>query len=281
MIHAHTRAEVRTAMSRIRREGRRVGLVPTMGYLHDGHLSLVERAAELADAVVMSIFVNPLQFGPDEDLEAYPRDLERDLGLARERGVDLVFTPTEDEMYPEGPPRVTVDPGPLNDRLCGRYRPGHFRGVLTVVARLLGLFAPDVAVFGRKDFQQSVLIRRMIRDLEMSVEVEAAPVVRAEDGLAMSSRNEYLSREERAQARALSAGLFAARDRVREGETAAGPLLDVIRERVAREPLLELQYAEIVHPETLDPVDPVRPGSVAALAALCGETRLIDNVVLE
>lgn len=278
---ARTRAELRDALAEFRSGGVRLALVPTMGYLHEGHLSLVDRAADAADLVAASIFVNPLQFAPSEDYETYPRDEQRDLALLRDRGVHLVFVPDVDEMYPGGPPRVRVEPGELADRLCGAYRPGHFSGVLTVVAKLFGLVRPDVAVFGRKDFQQAVLIRRMVTDLDMGVEVVTGPVVREPDGLAMSSRNRYLGEEERAQA----AGLHRALERIlearRAGEEDAGVLLERARAELARHPLLETQYLELVHPETLDPVSRAVPGSVAAAAVFCGDTRLIDNEVLD
>ncbi|HEX5871571.1 MAG TPA: pantoate--beta-alanine ligase, partial [Longimicrobium sp.] len=199
--------EVRRAVRQVRAGGGTVALVPTMGYLHEGHMSLVDRAREQAGWVAVSIFVNPMQFGPKEDLARYPRDLERDLEMARARGVDLVFAPEVEEMYPHGEPQVSVVPGALAERMEGAIRPGHFRGVLTVVAKLFGIFQPDVAVFGQKDFQQAALIARMARDLDQGVRVEVAPIVREADGLAMSSRNVYLSGEERERARALSRGL--------------------------------------------------------------------------
>jgi len=269
------------ATASLRSEGGTLALVPTMGALHVGHLSLVERAGEVADSVVLSVFVNPTQFGPGEDLDSYPRTLESDLEKAEERDVALVFAPeSEAVVYPDGPPRVTVDPGEMGNRLCGRFRPGHFRGVLTVVTKLFGLVRPDVAVFGRKDFQQSVLIRRMVRDLELGVRIEVGGIVREDDGLALSSRNAYLSEEERAQAPAIHEGLRAARKLCRDGERGASALLSAARRAIASRPLLELQYAEVVDPETLDPVDPAPSGSVLAVAAFCGETRLIDNVAM-
>jgi len=279
---ARTRDELAGALGELRHSGGDLALVPTMGYLHEGHLSLVDLARERAEATVLSIFVNPTQFGPDEDFATYPRDLERDVEKARERGVDLVFAPREAAViYPDGEPRITVDPGSMAQRLCGAHRPGHFRGVLTVVAKLLGLTRPDVAVFGRKDFQQAVLIRRMVTDLELGTEIALGPVVREEDGLAMSSRNVHLSPEERAQATGLHAGLEAAREAYGRGERDAAALLEALRDEVAARPLLSLQYAEIVDPGSLAPVDPVPEGSVAAVAAHCGEVRLIDNAVLE
>lgn len=280
MIVARTRAELWEALARLRSGGSTTALVPTMGFLHEGHLSLVGRAAELADAVTVSVFVNPLQFGPSEDLASYPRDEARDLELLEGRGTALAFVPSTEEMYPNGEPRVTVSPGPQGTRLCGAFRPGHFRGVLTVVARLFGLFHPQVAVFGRKDFQQAVLIRRMVLDLELDVRVETAPIVREADGLALSSRNAYLNPRQRRDARGLHAALLSARGLFAGGEHRAPTLLREVRRVVAEHPLLELQYAEIVHPETLEDVDTARPGSVVAIAAFCGTTRLIDNVEL-
>lgn len=280
MIVADTRTGLGDALRELRADGGSVALVPTMGFLHEGHLTLVDRARERADAAVVSIFVNPLQFGPGEDLEEYPRDRQRDLGLLAERGAGVAFIPSVEEMYPDGEPRVTVSPGAMGRVLCGAHRPGHFRGVLTVVARLLGLVRPEVAVFGRKDFQQGVLVRRMVADLELGVEVELAPVVREEDGLAMSSRNAYLDPEERADAPALHRALETAREAFAEGEREPGRLLDGIRARIADAPSLELQYVEAVDPGTLEPVGRLESGTVVALAAFCGTTRLIDNVTL-
>jgi pantoate--beta-alanine ligase len=276
----HTKDEVRDAVRQVRARGGAVALVPTMGYLHEGHLSLVDRARETADFVAMSIFVNPLQFGPTEDLARYPRDLERDLEMARGRGVDLVFAPSAAEMYPHGEPQVSVIPGALAERMEGAIRPGHFRGVLTVVAKLFGIFHPDVAVFGQKDFQQAALIRRMAEDLDLGVRVQVAPIVREPDGLAMSSRNVYLSPEERERARALSRGLergralFAAGERDAEALRAAlGGALQV--------PGVEAEYAEVVDALTLEPVARAAPGTVLLVAARVGRTRLIDNAVLD
>lgn len=275
-----TRGALAASLSRLRGDGLSLALVPTMGFLHEGHLSLVDRAAALADRVAVSLFVNPLQFGPSEDLAAYPRDEARDLALLRERGVALAFAPSVDVMYPEGEPVVTVSPGAMERRLCGAFRPGHFRGVLTVVAKLFGLLRPDVAVFGRKDFQQAVLIDRMVRDLELDVRVETGPIVRERDGLAMSSRNVYLSPDERRQATGLHAGLLAAAGLWAAGESRSERLLGEIRRAIAARPLLALQYAEAVDPRTLEGRDVALAGTVLALAAFCGTTRLIDNVEL-
>ena len=275
----HTIDEVRRSVREARRGGGGVALVPTMGYLHQGHLSLVDHARELADWVAMSIFVNPLQFGPTEDLDRYPRDLERDLEMARGRGVDLVFAPSAAEMYPHGEPQVSVIPGALAERMEGAIRPGHFRGVLTVVAKLFGIFQPDVAVFGQKDFQQAALIRRMAVDLDQGVRVEVAPTIREPDGLAMSSRNVYLSPEERERARALSRGLERSRALFAAGERDAEALRAALWNALAV-PGVEPGYAEVVDPLTLEPVTQAAPGTVLLVAARVGRTRLIDNAVL-
>jgi pantoate--beta-alanine ligase len=272
-------AAARAAVAEARAAGRRIALVPTMGYLHAGHVSLLDRARELGDFVVLSIFVNPLQFGPTEDLDRYPRNLEGDLALAAGRGVELVFAPPAAEMYPNGEPAVHVVPGALAERLCGATRPGHFRGVLTVVAKLFGIVQPDVAVFGQKDLQQAVLIRRMAADLDIPVAVEVAPIVREADGLAMSSRNVYLSAEERERALALWRGLERARGLYAAGESDAATLRAALRSAISVDGV-EGEYAEVVDPRTLEPVVRAVPGSVMAVAARVGKTRLIDNAIL-
>lgn len=277
---ARTREDLDGILADWRSSGERVALVPTMGYLHEGHLHLLARAREAADRVVLSVYVNPLQFGPDEDLARYPRDLDRDLELAGSRGVHAVFAPGTPVMYPDGEPRVKVSPGPAGERLCGAFRPGHFQGVLTVVAKLFGLIRPDLAHFGRKDYQQAVLIRRMVRDLELGVEIRVEGLVREPDGLALSSRNAYLIPEEREQALGLSRGLVAAREAFDAGERRPDRLLAVLAEVVEHHPGLRLQYAEVVDPETLEPVAASAPGQVVAVAGFSGRTRLIDNVVL-
>lgn len=279
MRQVHTRAEVRATLREARATGARVALVPTMGFLHGGHLSLIDRARVRADCVVVSIFVNPLQFGPAEDWERYPRALERDAELARARGADLLFAPPVAEMYPGGEPRVTVAPGPEAERLCGATRAGHFRGVLTVVAKLFGIVEPHAAVFGQKDFQQAALIRRMVRDLDMPVDVDIAPTVREPDGLALSSRNVYLSAAERRQALTLFAGLTRCRTLFSSGETDAEVLRAALLHALTV-PGIEAEYAEVVDSETFAPVRRVIPGNVCAVAARVGTTRLIDNLVL-
>ena len=274
-----TITELRQTVGAWRAGGLKVALVPTMGALHAGHLSLVDRARELAPFVAMSIFVNPLQFGAGEDLDRYPRTLDADLALAAERGVDLVFAPSAAEMYPGGPPQVTVHPGPLGERLEGAVRPGHFAGVLTVVAKLFGIFTPDVAVFGQKDWQQATVIRRMVADLDLPVGVEVAPTVREADGLAMSSRNVYLSDHERRQALALRSGLDRARALFAAGERDAETLRAAVWTAMSI-PGVAPEYAEVVDGGTLEGVAVAGPGSVALVAARVGGTRLIDNDVL-
>lgn len=278
MRRVGSKAEVRAWVGAARAAGETVALVPTMGYLHDGHLSLLELARAHADRVALSIFVNPLQFGPGEDLDRYPRDLDRDLELARGAGAELVFAPTAAEMYPGGEPWISVVPERGADRLCGAARPGHFRGVLTVVAKLFGIFAPDVAVFGQKDYQQLTLIRRMVEDLEMPVRIEAGAIVRDPDGLAMSSRNAYLDPDERRRALALSRGLAECVSLFDKGTEAPAAYRRAMVEALAGN--ADLEYFEVVDGRTLDPVERVSNGAVCAVAARVGATRLIDNTVL-
>jgi pantoate--beta-alanine ligase len=258
---------------------RRIGFVPTMGYLHEGHLRLVDEARRHADAVVMSVFVNPLQFGPNEDFLRYPRDLDRDRALATARGVDALFIPSTETMYPPGA-EMRVVPGPTGDRWEGAARPGHFIGVLTVVAKLLHLVEPDVACFGRKDVQQAVLITQMVHDLDWPVEIVVVATVREPDGLALSSRNAYLDTEERRQATGLSGALKAAHEAWRAGETSAQRLEETIRQRLAMFPGVRLEYLAIAEPRALAPVATVGADTIVALAARVGRTRLIDNIVL-
>ncbi|MFQ5679347.1 MAG: pantoate--beta-alanine ligase [Gemmatimonadota bacterium] len=275
----HTVREMRQWREDQRGSGRTVGLVPTMGFLHEGHLSLVDRCRELAGATVLSLFVNPTQFGPGEDFAEYPRDLERDLALSEERGVDVLFAPEDREMYPV-PQSIWVEPGELARRLCGLSRPTHFRGVLTVVAKLFGIVEPGVAVFGRKDYQQAVLIRRMVEELRLPVRIEMAPIVREPDGLAMSSRNAYLSPSEREAALSLSRGLRRARAAYAEGDRSPGALRERVRETLEAGGA-RVEYVEIVDPESLEPIrSEPGPDAVCAVAAHAGNTRLIDNAPL-
>ena len=279
MLSISDPAAMREHARDVRRGGRRLGFVPTMGALHAGHLALVADARTRADAVVLSVFVNPLQFGPGEDFARYPRDLPRDTGLAERAGVDVLWAPAPDAMYPE-PPRVTVQPGPAGERLEGAVRPGHFAGVLTVVAKLLHAVEPDVAIFGRKDFQQAALIRRMVRDLGFPVEIVVAPTVREPDGLAMSSRNAYLDAGARAAAAALPRALTTAVEAFRAGERGGTALSGRARRVLEAEPGVAIDYVACVAPDTVEPVEAVNGTSVLALAARVGGTRLIDNVVL-
>jgi len=259
--------------------GRRIGLVPTMGYLHEGHLALVDEARRRTDAVVLSIFVNPLQFGPREDLARYPRDLPRDRSLAFSRGVDILFVPSVDMMYPPGS-EVRVTPGETAERWEGAARPGHFTGVLTVVAKLFHLVQPDLACFGQKDIQQLTLIRRMVHDLDWPIELVAVRTVREADGLALSSRNAYLSADERRQALALSRALLAAHRSFCEGEREAPMLEKHMRRVLDAEPGVRVEYIAIAEPESLRPIATVDGRTIVAIAARVGSTRLIDNINL-
>jgi len=273
-----TAAGIRAWGTAQRAAGKRIGFVPTMGFLHEGHLRLVDRTRELADAVVMSIFVNPLQFGPSEDLARYPRDLPRDRALAGGRGVDALFLPEVAAMYPEGV-ATRVVPGPAADRWDGASRPGHFTGVLTVVAKLLHIVSPDVVVFGQKDAQQAALIRGMLRDLDWPVAMAVAPTVREGDGLALSSRNAYLTPEERAQAVGLSRALGAAHDAWQGGEAAAPRLVAAAQAALAMFPGVRPEYIAVVEPTALAPTEVAGAGCLMLVAARVGTTRLIDNVI--
>jgi pantoate--beta-alanine ligase len=250
-----------------------------MGYLHAGHLSLIDRCRELADYVVVSIYVNPLQFGPNEDLARYPRDMERDLAATEERGANLVFAPDDRELYPVQP-AVVVTPRRLADRMCGLSRPGHFEGVLTVVCKLFGIVQPDVSVFGQKDFQQAVLIKRMVADLNLPVRIDVAPIVREADGIAMSSRNVYLSGEERARAVSLSRSLAGAVAAYRADERDPARLESGIRATLEAASGLDVEYVAVVSADELEPVDRAGDDTVVAVAVRLGSTRLIDNVWL-
>jgi pantoate--beta-alanine ligase len=260
--------------------GERVGLVPTMGYLHEGHLSLVRAARERADRVVVTLFVNPTQFGPKEDLAKYPRDFERDRALCEAAGVDALFAPEASDMYPPGHATSVEVSGPLTTGLCGASRPGHFSGVATVVTKLFTLCEPDVAVFGQKDAQQAAVIRRFTSDLNLPVEIVVAPIVREADGLAMSSRNVYLSPDERAQATVLKQALDRASAAYAGGERDAAVLVGLMRDTLATAPLCRLDYAACVDDATLEPLTRIERPALLALAAFFGTTRLIDNVRL-
>jgi pantoate--beta-alanine ligase len=271
-------AEMRTASRALRREGRRLAFVPTMGSLHEGHLSLVRAARASSDVVAASIFVNPTQFGPNEDLANYPRSFERDRDMLQREGVDLLFAPSVEEMYPAGAVTwVTVEG--LSDKLDGRSRPGHFRGVTTVVAKLFHIVDPDAAFFGQKDAAQLAIIRRMVRDLHFPVEIVVCPIVREPDGLALSSRNAYLGPEERKRALVLRRSLLRVKELAHAGERNAAKLIAAGRKEFAGEGTARLDYLEVVDPDTLDPVEDISGGALAAVAAFVGKTRLIDNIL--
>ncbi|MBI3267900.1 MAG: pantoate--beta-alanine ligase [Planctomycetes bacterium] len=268
--------EMQALRESARVEGKTVGFVPTMGALHEGHLSLVRRARADNDTVVVSVYVNPFQFGPQEDLQRYPRDLPADHKLAGSAGADFVFAPTDAEMYPAGF-QTYVEQFTLPKRLCGRFRPGHFRGVLTVVLKLFHIVRPTRSYFGQKDYQQSVVIRRMAGDLHCGTEVVTLPIVREEDGLAMSSRNRYLGVRDRKDALCLSEALVIGEAAIRNGERKASAIVDAMRERIGRVKRARIDYVACVDPETLAAVKTVEGTVVLALALHLGKTRLIDN----
>ncbi|MFZ2052824.1 MAG: pantoate--beta-alanine ligase [Candidatus Aminicenantales bacterium] len=272
--------EMKAAAEEIRRRGRTIGFVPTMGYLHDGHLSLVRESRKRADATVVSIFVNPLQFGPQEDFRRYPRDRGRDEALLEKAGVDILFHPGDLDMYPEGY-RTRVEVTGLQDKLCGRSRPGHFKGVATVVLKLFNIVRPDQAFFGQKDAQQAIILRRMAEDLNLDVKIAVLPTVREPDGLAISSRNSYLNPEERRAALVLFRSLEEARRMFVRGERGAGPIREQMLRTIGSESLAKVDYVEIVDLRTIEPVDRIESDVLIDVAVLIGSTRLIDNTILE
>ena len=279
MQNIETVSAMRDWSERERRAGQRIALVPTMGFLHEGHLCLVRDAKRRADRVVVSIFVNPTQFGPEEDFAAYPRDFARDCRLLQKEQIDIVFHPALATMYPEGA-ETYIELEKLSLPLCGATRPGHFRGVATAVAKLFNMVGPHVAIFGEKDYQQLQVIRKMVRDLSMAVEIVGHPTVREPDGLAMSSRNAYLTAEERRAAVSLSRALCKAERLVRRGETSAQLLLSLVSAELAKEPLANLEYVKLCDPETLIDLETVDRTALLALAVRFGKARLIDNRVL-
>ena len=272
--------EIREWSEAERQEGRRIVLVPTMGFLHEGHLSLVRDGKKRGDRLVVSLFVNPAQFGPQEDYAAYPRDFERDRRLLEGEGADVLFSPSAGEIYPAGH-QTQVDAGKLGEQLCGVFRPGHFRGVATVVAKLFNIVQPHAAIFGAKDYQQLQVIRRLTRDLNLSVEVVGRPTVRDKDGLALSSRNSYLNEAERTAALSLYRSLKKADALVLAGERDSRRILAAARAEIEREPLTRIQYIKVCHPETLEEVEKIESEAVLALAVFVGKTRLIDNTTLK
>jgi pantoate--beta-alanine ligase len=271
---------LRQQVKKTRLSGKTVGLVPTMGYLHEGHLSLLHKAGQETNLKVLSIFVNPLQFGVGEDFEEYPRDLEGDAAQAEKAGCDIIFAPSIKEMYPKGY-ATFVDVERLTEELCGASRPGHFRGVTTVVSKLFNIVTPDRAYFGQKDAQQALVIQRMARDLNMDLEVVIMPTIREEDGLAMSSRNTYLSQEERTAATILSQSLFMAADKIKNGETSVRNILDLIIQTISSEPLAKIDYVKIVDTDEITPIETITGRTLIALAVRFGKTRLIDNIIVE
>jgi pantoate--beta-alanine ligase len=269
--------QMKGVSSEARLSQNRVGLVPTMGYLHEGHLSLVRTARAKCDLLVVSVFVNPTQFGEGEDFESYPRDMNHDVQLLEREGTDVVFVPSAEEMYPEGH-FTYVDVLSLTSIMCGRKRPGHFRGVTTVLAKLFNIVRPDFAVFGEKDYQQAVVIKRMTRDLNMDVDIIVCPTVREGDGLAMSSRNAYLSKKEREDAAVLYQSLEEARKIVASGGIPVSEVRDTVRKMIEEKDTATVEYVSVVHPETLEELDKVDAEAVVAVAVAFGKARLIDNI---
>jgi len=275
----HTIEEVRQHVQAAKKQGTKVGFVPTMGALHAGHGSLIEAAAKECDCVVISIFVNPTQFGPGEDLDKYPRTLDADAALCEKLGANLVFAPSANEMYPDI--QLTwVDVEQLTDTLCGANRPGHFRGVTTVCTKLFNIVGPDIAYFGQKDAQQALVIQRMVHDLNMPLEIRVCPIVREDDGLAMSSRNAYLSPEERQRALCLHQALTAFKEKIDDGHRNAKELIAEM-EKIIKENDGEIDYIAITDPKTLKPIETIENKALIALAVKIGQTRLIDNILID
>ncbi|HSV95764.1 MAG TPA: pantoate--beta-alanine ligase [Spirochaetota bacterium] len=279
MKTAHTIEEVRSIVRAARVEGKSIGFVPTMGYLHRGHTSLVEESRKQTGFQVMSIFVNKIQFNDPKDFSNYPRDLERDLSIAREIGVDLVFVPNDDVMYLDQ--RTGVDVDLLTDHLCGAHRPGHFRGVFTVVSKLFNIVLPDVAVFGQKDIQQAVSLEKMAADLNFPLKIVIAPTVREDDGLAMSSRNKHLGADERRRALCINRSLKRAADKIASGERSASNIMDAVGRVLAEGSPDKIDYISVVRYSDLQPADEINRKSVLAIAAFFGSTRLIDNMIID
>ena len=281
MIIAETIAQVRAQVKEWKEQGLTVGLVPTMGYLHEGHASLVDKAVSMCDRVVASDFVNPTQFGPNEDLESYPRDFDRDCALLEEHGCSMVFHPSVEEMYAPDAATFVEILSDMPKQLCGKTRPIHFRGVCTVVSKLFNIVTPDKAFFGQKDAQQLAIIRQMVRDLSYGIEIVGCPIVREADGLAKSSRNTYLSQAERQAALVLSESVFLGQKMVAEGETDANKIVAAMTEHIQAQPLAKIDYVSAVDGVTMDPVDRIAGTVLVAMAVYIGKTRLIDNFIVE
>lgn len=269
-----------TLVKILKKEGKSVGFVPTMGYLHEGHLSLVRTAKKHTDIVMMSIFVNPIQFGPGEDIDKYPRDFKHDEQMAQSAGVDVLFYPLAKDMYPAGY-STYVNVESLTENLCGRSRPGHFKGVATVVAKLFGIVKPDIAYFGQKDAQQAIIIKKMVEDLNMGVEIKVLPTMREADGLAMSSRNTYLSSSEREDAAVLHQSLEKAEYLIKKGERDVKKVIKAIESSIKEKPSTKIDYISIVDAKNLKDVDVITGEVLIALAVFVGKTRLIDNIILK
>lgn len=271
--------ELRQIVKEWKKEGLSVGLVPTMGYLHEGHKSLIDRAAAENDRVVVSDFVNPTQFAPNEDFESYPRDIEADSALCEKAGADVIFNPEVDEMYTE--PLTFVDMRDITKVLCGKTRPIHFSGVCTVVSKLFNIVTPDRAYFGQKDAQQLCVIRKMVQDLNFDIEIVGCPIIRESDGLAKSSRNTYLNKEEREAALCLSRSLNVAKTMIEKDETDCSKIIDIAKDEINKEVLAKIDYVEIVDLNTLKPIESVKKPLLMAIAVYIGKTRLIDNFIME
>ena len=276
----NTVAEVREQVKEWRKQGLTVGLVPTMGYLHEGHKSLIDRAVADNDRVVVSVFVNPMQFGPSEDLESYPRDMDRDAALCEDAGASLIFHPEPSEMYHDDFSSF-VDMSTLTGGLCGKTRPIHFRGVCTVVSKLFNIVTPDRAYFGQKDAQQLAVIRHMVSDLNFGIEIVGCPIIREQDGLAKSSRNSYLNEEERQAALILSKSLALGKQMIAEGEKDAATIKKAIADKIETEPLAKIDYVDVVDFATITPIDQIAGETLVAIAVYIGKTRLIDNFIVE
>lgn len=272
--------EMQYLSDRLRAEGKHIGFVPTMGFLHEGHVSLVNHIKPHCDVIVMSIFVNPTQFGPGEDFEKYPRDPERDKKMAQDAGVDIIFFPSAEEMY-EKSHLTAIRVKKMTETMCGISRPGHFEGVTTVVLKLFNIVKPHTAVFGQKDYQQSLVIRKMVSDLNVDVNILTAPIIRENDGIAMSSRNKYLSAEERHDALALSESLRLAENMIKKGEHSSEKIIQSMKNLIEQKKSVRIDYIKIADPGTLEDVEIIKGKTLVAVAAYAGETRLIDNVIVE
>jgi pantoate--beta-alanine ligase len=263
----------------MKKHGKTIGFVPTMGFLHDGHMSLIRKARQDTDCVIVSIFVNPVQFGPKEDFKKYPRDLKRDFCLCEKEGADIVFTPNAREMYPENY-ATYINAEKITDKLCGASRPGHFRGVVTVVAKLFNITMPDIAYFGQKDSQQAVVIKRMARDLNMNLKIKVMPIIREKDGLAMSSRNVYLNQQERVQAQSIYKSLELAKELFDSGEIDSRKIINKMKQAVNKQPDARIDYIKIVDTNDLKDIKKISDKALVAMAVWIGKTRLIDNIIL-